>query len=161
MIELEPYTEHDLPLLERSNSREMTEHLGGPETNEQLQVRLRRYVVATTDQARMFKVIADGVPTGGVGFWEREWQGEQVYETGWSVLAEFQSRGIATEAMQLLIRIARAANRHEWMHAFPAPDNRPSNAICRKLGFELLGEVAFEYPKGHWSPSNDWRLSLR
>lgn len=139
----------------------MTEHLGGPETQAQLEVRLKRYVAATTDEARMFKVIADGEPAGGVGFWAREWQGERIYETGWGVFPEFQGRGIATGAMELLIPIARVANRHQWMHAFPAPDNGRSNAICRKLGFELLGEVDFEYPKGHWMPSNDWRLGLR
>ena len=161
MIQLKPYTDHDLAVLERANAPAMTEHLGGPETRQQLEQRLKRYVAARTDGERMFKVIADGVPAGGVGFWEKEWQGDQIYETGWGVFPEFQGRGVATNAMKLLIPMARAAGRHRWMHAFPATDNEPSNAICRKLGFELLGEVEFEYPKGHWSPSNDWRLSLR
>ena len=44
-IELGPYSDHDLPLLERSNSPEMTEHLGGPETGEQLEFRLKRWSV--------------------------------------------------------------------------------------------------------------------
>ena len=161
MIDLQPYGDKDMPLLQRSNSPEMTEHLGGPETQAQLEARLKRYVAATTHDARMFKVIADGEPAGRVGFWGREWQGERIYETGWGVFPEFQGRGIATGAMELLIQIARVTNRHQWMHAFPAPDNGPSNAICRKLGFELLGEVDFEYPKGHWTPCNDWRLGLR
>jgi RimJ/RimL family protein N-acetyltransferase len=160
-IELEPYSDRDMPLLERSNAPEMTDHLGGPETREQLERRLRQYVAATTDRARMFKVIVDGVPAGGVGFWEREWQGEQTFETGWGVFPEFQGRGIATAAMELLIPMARAARSHEAMHAFPSVDNGPSNAICRKLGFELLGECQFEYPKGHWMHCNDWRLDLR
>ncbi len=34
IVELEPYSESDLPLLERANSPEMTEHLGGPESEE-------------------------------------------------------------------------------------------------------------------------------
>ena len=34
------------------------------------------------------------------------------------------------------------------MHAFPNVDNAPSNAICRKLGFELLEECEFEFPRG-------------
>jgi RimJ/RimL family protein N-acetyltransferase len=63
--------------------------------------------------------------------------------------------------MELLIGIARAARRHAAIHAFPSIENPPSNAICRKLGFELLGETEFEYPKGHWMRCNDWRLSLR
>jgi hypothetical protein len=36
----------------------------------------------------------------------------------------------------------------------------PSNGICRRVGFELLGEERFEYPKGHWMQCNDWRLLL-
>jgi RimJ/RimL family protein N-acetyltransferase len=47
------------------------------------------------------------------------------------------------------------------MHAFPNVDNEASNAICRKLGFELLEAREFEYPKGHLMTCNDWRLDLR
>jgi len=47
------------------------------------------------------------------------------------------------------------------MHAFPNVDNAPSNAICRKLGFELLKACEFEFPKGHFMTCHDWRLDLR
>jgi len=47
------------------------------------------------------------------------------------------------------------------MHAFPNVDNAPSNAICRKLGFELQEACEFEFPTGHFTPGNDWRLDLR
>ena len=47
------------------------------------------------------------------------------------------------------------------MHAFPNVDNAPSNAICRKLGFDLLGPCEVEFPKGHFMTCNDWRLDLR
>lgn len=150
-----------MPLLAALNSLEMTEHLGGQETQEQLEKRLRRYITARTDEVSMFKLVVDGAPAGSVGFWAREWKDWQVYETGWSVLPEFQGRGIASQAMMAVIEIARRAMKHAEMHAFPSVDNGPSNAICRKLGFELLGECEFEYPKGHWMPSNDWRLTLR
>jgi hypothetical protein len=33
--------------------------------------------------------------------------------------------------------------------------------VCRKAGFELLGEADFEYPAGHPLRCNDWRLDLR
>jgi len=39
-------------------------------------------------------------------------------------------------------------------------DNAQSNALCRALGFELLGEVEVDYPKGHLMRSNDWRLDV-
>ena len=47
------------------------------------------------------------------------------------------------------------------MHAYPKVGNEASNAICRKAGFELLGECDFEYPKGHPIRCNDWRFDLK
>jgi RimJ/RimL family protein N-acetyltransferase len=46
------------------------------------------------------------------------------------------------------------------MHAFPSVDNPASNAICRKLGFTLLGARDFEFPPGSFMRCNDWRLEL-
>jgi len=149
-----------MPLLIRLNSPAMTEHLGGPETDDQLVERLRRYVQAQADGARMFKVVVDGASAGSVGYWEREWNGSRVLETGWGVVPELQGQGVASSAMRLLIEVASTSGRHVEMHAFPSVDNAASNAICRKLGFELQGEYEFEYPKGHWMTCNDWRFSL-
>ena len=160
MIQLEPWTQDDMPLLVELNAPNMTEHLGGPEAPEQLEKRLQRYIAAQTEEGRMFKVVVGEVPVGSVGFWDREWKGERVYETGWGVVPEFQGRQIASNAMQMLIGVSRAARRRSAMHAFPSVDNVPSNAVCRKLGFDLLGETEFEYPKGHWMRCNDWRFVL-
>ena len=76
------------------------------------------------------------------------------------VLPEFQGRGIAAAATRLVIEAARADGKHRYLHAFPSVENAPSNAICRKLGFELLGDSEFEYPKGSFMRCNDWRLDL-
>ena len=48
------------------------------------------------------------------------------------------------------------------MHAYPAVDNAPSNGLCRKLGFELLGPSDFEWPPGSGTlmRCNDWRFDL-
>jgi RimJ/RimL family protein N-acetyltransferase len=46
------------------------------------------------------------------------------------------------------------------VYAFPSVDNAPSNAICRKVGFELLGEKDFEYPPGNPLRCNEWRFDL-
>jgi RimJ/RimL family protein N-acetyltransferase len=73
---------------------------------------------------------------------------------------EFQGRGIASAAVAQAVDIARATKRRPAVHAFPSIDNGPSNSICRKLGFRLLGKVQFEYPKGHWMQCNDWVLRL-
>ena len=163
-IQLERWTDEDMPLLVRLNAPEMTEHLGGPETPEQLEKRHRRYVAAVdSDAAHIFKVVllAEGVPVGGVNFWERDWEGEPVLEIGWGILPQYQGRGIASAAVAQAIEQARATSRRAAVHAFPSVDNAPSNGICRKLGFELLGECDFEYPPGHPMRCNDWRLSLR
>uniref|UniRef100_UPI002FDBABB1 GNAT family N-acetyltransferase n=1 Tax=Streptomyces sp. IBSBF 2435 TaxID=2903531 RepID=UPI002FDBABB1 len=83
-----------------------------------------------------------------------------VWETGWGVLPEFQGRGLAVAAARELIAVAREAQRHRYLHAFPGSDHPASNAVCRKAGFEQRGEVRFEYPKGNWMTSYDWRVDL-
>jgi RimJ/RimL family protein N-acetyltransferase len=156
-----PWSEDDLPLLIRLNAAEMTEHLGGPETPEQVELRHQRYIAAAGSGIFTAILEPDGEGVGSVNFWDREWQGEQVYEMGWGVVPEFQGRGIASAMVAQAIELARATNRRAAVHAFPSVDNAPSNAVCGKAGFTLLGEVRFEYPKGHWMPCNDWSVLLR
>jgi RimJ/RimL family protein N-acetyltransferase len=111
---------------------------------------------------RMCKIIDEvsGLAVGSVGYWDREWAGETVYETGWSVIPAFQGRGIAAAGTALVIDAARAERTHRFMYAFPSVDNPPSNAICRKLGFTLLEAREFEYPPGNLMQCNVWRLDL-
>jgi RimJ/RimL family protein N-acetyltransferase len=97
---------------------------------------------------------------GSIGFWRRDWQGEQVYETGWAVLPAFQGRGIASQAAKLVIERAAEAGKAATLHAYPRVDHPASNAICRKAGFRLIGVVDFEYPPGNWIRSNDWVVDL-
>jgi RimJ/RimL family protein N-acetyltransferase len=137
----------------------MTQHLGGPESPEKLAERQARYEQA---ESGIYKIVDDaaGEPVGSVVYWERTWEGEEVYEIGWSVLPVHQGRGIAGRATAQAIEHARAARRRRFVHAFPSIDNAPSNALCRKLGFTLLGESEFEYPPGRFMRCNDWRLDL-
>jgi RimJ/RimL family protein N-acetyltransferase len=157
MVELQAWGPGDLPLLQRLlGDPAMMEHLGGPESQEKIADRQRRYEA----DPGCLKIVADGEELGWVGYWDREWRGGSVYEIGWAVLPEAQGRGVATQATRLAIETSRATSRHRWLHAFPGVDNPPSNAICRKLGFTLLSEVEFEYPPGHQMQCNDWRLDL-
>ncbi len=136
----------------------MTKHLGGPETEEQILARHRRYLELDDPAGGQMFVVEVGpewAAAGSVGYWERDEGGEAVWETGWFVLPEFQGRGIATAATRLAIDAAWAAARRP-VHADPSVDNTPSNAICRKVGMRLLGAARFEYPKGHWMTCNDW-----
>jgi RimJ/RimL family protein N-acetyltransferase len=162
-VTLEPWGSGDLPLLERlMGDPRMTGHLGGPETADKLRERQRRYEKLESGD-RMFKVVdvASGAGVGSVGFWTKEWRDAQVYEVGWMVVPEFQGRGIALAATAQAIELAKRDDKHTVMHAFPNVENAPSNAICRKLGFELLEACEFEFPEGHFMTCNDWRLDLR
>jgi RimJ/RimL family protein N-acetyltransferase len=157
---IEPWGPGDLALLGRClGDPAMTEHLGGPETAEKIAERQGRY---EQPGSRQFKVVdlATGEDAGWVGYWEREWLGEQIFEIGWAVLREFQGRGLATAATRQAITLARDEGTRRFLHAYPSVDNAPSNALCRTLGFTLLEAHEFEYPKGSWMRCNDWRLDL-
>jgi len=159
---LQPWGSGDLPLLKRlMGDARMTEHLGGPEGPDKLRERQDRYEHLKGGN-RMFKIVdaASGAGVGSVGFWTKAWRDEEVYEVGWMVVPEFQGRGIAVAATARAIELARRDDRHRFMHAFPNVDNAPSNAICRRLGFELIEVCEFEFPAGHLMTCNDWRLGL-
>ena len=164
-VRLEPWGKGDLALLEQLvGDPQMMEHLGGPESREKIVERQARYErTADSETGRMFKVVdeASGEGVGSVGYWDKTWHGNEVYEIGWSVLPAFQGRGVAATATAQAITRARSDARHRFMHAFPSVDNAPSNAICRKLGFAFVEEAEFEYPKGNFMRCNDWRLDLR
>jgi RimJ/RimL family protein N-acetyltransferase len=163
---VEPWEEDDLPLLHRLlGDPAMMEHLGGPESPEKIEERHGRYLGEHGQgPAKMFKVVeaATGESVGSVGYWERESHGRQVWETGWMVLPEFQGRGIATEATKQVIDLCRAEGTHRYLYAYPSVDNAPSNAICSKLGFELIDVEEYEYPNGSGNilRCNDWRFEL-
>lgn len=98
--------------------------------------------------------------TGSVGYWQTVWNAENVYEIGWSVLPSFQGKGIATHAVKALIEKIKAERKYKYIHAFPSINNPASNAICRKLKFNLISECEFEYPPGSFMQCNDWCLEL-
>ncbi|MFF4490633.1 GNAT family N-acetyltransferase [Streptomyces sp. NPDC001544] len=159
-VRLEPWSQDDFWLLQRLNTPEMTEHLGGPETEEQVVTRHGRYLRLEAGQMYRVTLAGTGDTVGSIGMWERDWREGTVWETGWGVLPEFQGRGLAVAAARALVEAARAAGGHRYLHAFPSQDHPASNAVCRRAGFELLGAVEFEYPKDHWITSNDWRVDL-
>jgi RimJ/RimL family protein N-acetyltransferase len=163
-VRIEQWAQRDLDLLRATNVPAMKEHLGGPETEDQVLARHQRYLaIGGSGTGRMFSImlLPERRGVGTIGFWERDWREQTVYETGWSVLAPFQGRGIAAAATAAVLESARAEEKHRYVHAFPSVDNPASNAICRKLSFVLLGESDFEFPPGHAMRCNDWRFDLR
>jgi RimJ/RimL family protein N-acetyltransferase len=163
-ILLRPWSEEDLPLLQKLlGDPAMMEHLGGPESQEQILRRHQRYSHLPEDGTdHMFRIVleAGGEGVGNVGYWRKTWREQAVYEIGWLVLPMYQGQGIATRAAAAAIEHARHEPKYQFMHAFPSVENPASNAICRKLGFTLLEECQFEYPPGHSMTVNDWRLDL-
>jgi RimJ/RimL family protein N-acetyltransferase len=164
VVAIRMWSEDDLALLvQLMGDPAMTVHLGGPETMEEIEKRHQRYCqMQTSDKGHMYVIFYGDQKVGSVGYWETEWQGQPIWETGWSVIPGFQGKGIAVQATALLVAHARAEAKHRFMHAFPSVDNGASNAICRKVGFTLQGEVDFEYWRvpGQFMRCNDWRLDL-
>ncbi len=163
-VALRPWTDADLTLLERLlGDPAMTVHLGGPESPEEIRWRHIGYLgVGDTSAGRMFAITAgpEQLAVGSIGYWEVDRLGETVWETGVSVLPEVQGRGIATRAMVQLVERAAALAWHGSIHAFPTVDNAPSNALCRRAGFTLVGPCEYEYPAGHVMRCNDWAVTF-
>ncbi|GIE33248.1 hypothetical protein Ait01nite_062930 [Actinoplanes italicus] len=159
---LERWDERAPELQRRANTPEMQAFLAGVEPEEALTSRHRRILDGMREgDTEMFLIVVDEAgAVGSVGYWEKEWRGETVYELGWKVLPEFQGRGLAGRALTRTLAHAAARGRIRWGHAFPRTDNVASNGLCRRTGFELLGEVDFEFPKGNPLRCNDWRFDL-
>ncbi|GGL97758.1 GNAT family N-acetyltransferase [Micromonospora yangpuensis] len=167
-VHLEPWSESALDLLRQINTPQMRRYVGGAESEEQLLARHRRYLAMPgSGRGTMFAIRLGPELVGSIAYHQREWRGEQIYETGWNVLPAYQGRGVAAAAGTALIAVVRAAagppDAPDSLHAFPSIDNTASNALCRRLGFSLLGPCDFEYPAGSSTTmrSNDWRIILR
>jgi RimJ/RimL family protein N-acetyltransferase len=162
-VVIRPWAEGDLPVLERLlGNPAMMAHLGGPESTEAIRARHQRYLDSDDSTGGLFAVLVgrETVAAGWVGYWESTWRGDDVWECGWHILPEFQGSGVAMAATALMLEQMRTRGRHRFVHAFPSVDNPASSALCRRLGFEPLGEVEVEYPKGTIMRASDWRMDL-
>lgn len=161
---LEPWDERGPVFEARANTPGMQTYLGGVEPATAIESRHQRMLAIARDgTGANFLIRIDGEPepVGSVGYWDKEWRDGVVYEMGWKVLPSFQGRGLAAGATLAAAGHAAASGRHRWAHAFPRADNTGSNGVCRKVDFELLEEVDFEYPVGNPIRCNDWRLDLK
>ncbi len=163
-VALRAWQDTDLPLLERLMSDPaMTRYVGGPETSNQIHDRHAQYLAAREpDQGPMYviQVGAAHASAGAIGYWLSTEQGRSFWETGWGVLPEFQRLGVATRAALLLLDLLRRADRFHFLHALPSLENVPSNAVCRKAGFVLQGQIDLDYPPGRLMRCNDWCIDL-
>lgn len=160
MITLERWDAADRGLLTLLNTPEMTAHLGGPETAEQLDARHERYLRTGHDRpGAMYRIDVDGDPAGGIGFWPVDDGGVAAFEAGWSVVPEHQGRGVATEALRQLIAEVRRDGSRSLLLAFPGVDNAASNALCARAGFEQRG-VGSEPWRGGILTFRRWALDM-
>lgn len=159
-ISIRPWVEADIHLLYRLLGDPIVmENLGGPEPNEKIRERNRNYTLEGSNQF-VIELVGNRIGVGWTGFWEREWKGSEILEMGWMVLPEYWGLGIATRSTTLLLEIIKSKEKGRSIHAFPSVMNRPSNAICERLGFTLLEDTDFEYPTGHVLRCNNWAMDL-
>jgi RimJ/RimL family protein N-acetyltransferase len=155
-VELQVYTDRDCWLTEALETDPVVMHeLGGPIDPDKLPDIHRRRVA----DPWWFKIVAEpgGPAVGTIGVWETRHGDEDLHETGWMVLPAHQGRGIASAALTMLIERVKVDPRFPSVHAFPPVTNAPSNALCRKCGFVLLGQADFVYA-GRRLRCNHWSL---
>jgi RimJ/RimL family protein N-acetyltransferase len=159
----EPWSKTDFQLLTLCNSPELTNYVGGSETDEQLIKRHQRYLDGwKTGFASIFRISLPDAPQGVdmVGFWDFTWQGQDVYEAGWTVTADWQDKGIASAAIKLMLDHARKRNGRRLVHAFPTVEHLASNRVCQKTGFIFNEECDFPARNGGTIKCNDWVYDL-
>ena len=161
-IQLRRWSENDAGLLHRGNTPEMTVHIGGPETEEQVVARHERYLrLWETQEARCFVVVDGSEPLGAICSWKTTWRDQDVFEAGWFIVPEAQGRGAGSAALTLLIDDARAHDDgRRLLTAFPDENNAPSNALCRNTGFTLTGQRADVF-RAATLMMNEWVFDLQ
>lgn len=159
-VTLERWGEEDLVVLERANTPEMTRFLGGPESCQALAERHWDYLTLwETGEMRMFRVDVDGQPAGYAGWWEEEHDGAPVYEIGCVIERGWQGRGVASAALGEVVRLALAIGDRHAIVGYANVDNVASNALCKGLGFALVGTGAFPGEDGGTGMSvNVWMI---
>ncbi|MBG6237876.1 RimJ/RimL family protein N-acetyltransferase [Mycetocola sp. CAN_C7] len=163
-VRIAPWSADDLPVIERSNTPEMTVFIGGPESPEKVIERHAKFLrLWESGEARMFTIRVDGLgeAVGSVGYWTTTWHDTPVYESGWSVATAYQGHGYGAGGLSACLAYAAEQGDRDTVVAFPRVDNAASNALCRTVGFELSGAEDFEYPPGTPIRVNAWRFDLR
>jgi RimJ/RimL family protein N-acetyltransferase len=160
-VELAPVTAADewLTVEMESDPRVMAE-LGGAWPEEQARAtHARRLKHVAEHDSWWLKIVPDDDPrpVGSLVLWHSEWNGLPISEIGWMVLFEHQGKGYASAGLRLILERAREDGRWGDIHAFPGASNGPSNALCRKFGFELVGTGDADYAGRHF-PVNHWAL---
>lgn len=146
----------------------MMAELGGPLPREGIEAKVASDVAsAGSGEALILMVVPDeslpDLVAGNVVLWSHEDEeapGTELSEVGWMILPDFQGRGLAKQAVRMLLERARDEGRWGLVHAFPGETNGPSNGICRSLGFTLVGPREVDFA-GRLLRTNHWRIDPR
>jgi RimJ/RimL family protein N-acetyltransferase len=162
-VRLRPYGEADRWLTAAiEGDDEMMQELGGALPIAEVErIHQRRLDAIAADRLRYFAVVVepDAQVAGTICLWSDTVDGQRRSEAGWAILPAFQGRGIATEALRLLLEQARDEPRWGDIHAFSGTTNEPSNALCRSAGFTRVGEETVSYAGRHLR-CNHWVLRV-
>ena len=157
-MELVPYSDEHMWLTEalETDARVMAE-LGGPWPRDAIAGIHERRLKSVAAGSWLFTIVpATGVsPVGMTGVFGSDLDGSPIGEAFWMILPAHQGRGYASAALRMLLDRAQADGRWGPIHAFPGVTNAPSNALCRKSGFVLVGEREVDYG-GRTLLSNHW-----
>ena len=161
-VELRPYSDEHLPLTQALElDPEVMRELGGPADPDGVLEAHRRRVRSVADGDWWYAIVPESAapPVGTIGIWPSDVRGETLHEIGWMVLPDHQGRGIASEALGILLARARSDPRFERIHAFPGVSNIPSNALCRRFGFVRTEELGVAF-RGRPLRVNHWELDV-
>jgi RimJ/RimL family protein N-acetyltransferase len=161
-VELRPYADDDLTLTEALElDPEMMRELGGPADPDDVRRVHGTRVELAASGGWYFVIVPEpsGPPAGTIGIWESSLADPPVHEIGWMVLPAFQGRGIASEALRMIIARARSDPRYRRIHAFPGVTNAPSNALCRRAGFVHTEECDVRF-RDRPLRVNHWELDV-
>lgn len=79
-----------------------------------------------------------GAIIGRVGIENGEYQGESVLELGYLIGKRWRKQGFAREAVQMAERFAAEVLQAHWLYAFIYPQNEPSIAFIKAIGYEKM-----------------------
>jgi RimJ/RimL family protein N-acetyltransferase len=134
--------------------------LGGPRAVESIERVHPKRVITDPADGIWQKIVTDsGEEAGQIGVWRSEQDGEELWEMGWMLLPAFHGQGLGSAALATVLGRMRRGGSYDVVHAFPGVTNGPSNALCRKFGFELIRDFWAEGPSGRLH-CNHWRLEL-
>lgn len=162
-MKLEMMVEDDVAIrIRQETDPQMMAELGGPRSREAIK-RAHENSLALASQGKCWplKIVPDGVShaAGWIAVFESSHEGKLINEIGWMISPEFQNRGLASRAVQEVLRKAQMERKFRLIHAFPAVTNGASNKICEKNGFTRQEECDIEF-SGQRLRCRHWKINL-